>query len=89
MEDINGQKHIFEESSSLSQLESNESIRIELPIKQIKDIPMHRIGIRISSVDDKEKESDNCVELVNDEFCYEQGINYFLQVNPEAVIDGL
>lgn len=89
VEDINGQKHIFEESSSLSQLESNESIRIELPIKQIKDIPMHRIGIRISSVDDKEKESDNCVELVNDEFCYEQGINYFLQVNPEAVIDGL
>lgn len=88
VEDYSGHKYYFDSDAELSKLENNRSIVIKLPISYIKDIPFKRIGIRISDIHDPEKEEVNCVELVNDDFSYEKGVNYLLQADEDMNIDG-
>ena len=87
VEDYSGHKYYFDNDVVLSKLDNNSSVVIKLPITYIKDIPIKRIGIRISDIRDTEKEEVNCVELVNDEFSYEKGVNYFLQADEETNMD--
>lgn len=89
VEDYSGHKYYFDNDVVLSKLDNNSSVVIKLPITYIKDIPIKRIGIRISDIRDTEKEEVNCVELVNDEFSYEKGVNYFLQADEETNMDGI
>ena len=88
VEDYNDKKYFFDEDDSLSGLENEMSAVIELPISDIKDIHVKRIGVRVSNKNDNEKKDANCVEFVNDEFYYEDGINYFLQVDDDTKVSG-
>ena len=73
VEDVEGKKHIEEMEPPLISEKGQAYI---LEIQRLKDIEIKRIGIRVSERNDSEKKSCNCVEFVNQENVYEEGVNY-------------
>lgn len=86
VEDDSGKVHYFKESEFLQAVEAGESVSIGLEAKILKKIQAQKIGVRIFRTDDEEKYSENCVELVNDEFIYQGGVNYIFSVDEEGKV---
>lgn len=86
VEDSDGNIHGFWEKQSLAEVESVEQVSIRLKAKVLKKMHAEKIGIRIYKRGDKEKHSEDCVELVNDEILYQGGVNWILFVNEDGAV---
>lgn len=86
VEDMDGNIHCFKEQQSLAEVESGEQVSIKLKAKLLKKVNAKKIGIRIYKKDDKEKCSEDCVELVNDELLYQDGVNQVLFVDEDGTV---
>lgn len=86
VEDADGNIHCFKEKQSLAEVETGEWVSVSLKAKLLKKVNARRIGIRIYKRDDKEKCSEGCVELVNDELLYQEGVNWILFVDENGEV---
>lgn len=78
IEDHQGNLHTFETDVSVSELDHQESLDIELSVWNLLTIDVKKIGIRIYDNSNPIKDNEHCVEFANDLFEYRDGVNYFL-----------
>ncbi len=78
VKDESGNLHYFKSEQVLSEIESRESVEIQIPLRCFDGIQADGIGIRISSKYDTDKKPENCVELVNEQIIYEDGVNFLI-----------
>ena len=77
VEDTNGDIFIFDTEVPLCEIGNQESVEIQLPVHVLHNIEEKRVGIRIKEAE--KRGNEHCIELANDTFEYENGINFFLQ----------
>ena len=84
VETADGKRYMIRDGIRLSDLDGGEHASIVLPVWNLRNLDIQRVGIRISRVSDEVKNKETCVELVNDEFHYAGGINYVLENVPSS-----
>lgn len=79
IEDREGNLHTLDAEASINAIGYQESMDIALPVWKLHTMNVQRIGIRIYDENEEKKDNDHCIELVNDTFEYQNGVNYFLK----------
>lgn len=86
VEDASGNIHCFKEKQPLEVIEAGGAVSIQLSLKELEGLQVEKIGIRIFMKNDEEKLSEYCVELVNDEVVYRNGVNYLIFLDEKGRI---